>query len=173
MRRWRWPPRRRRARPGLCSKREARVGSRGPRRRPHPKAPRLEQGLIEKPACGRRPGLRVPGAPLGGGARSATVPVPWPWLERTSSRLSESCRGRRVFELLAYGTLFMRRPDARIEQLQELMGHADISTTPAYLHQNASDLEAAVLAQHAARATLAADAHRRRDRARARAQARS
>ena len=72
-----------------------------------------------------------------------------------------------------YGTLFMRRPDARIEQLQKLMGHADISTTAAYLHQNASDLEAAVLAQHPARATLAADAQRRRDRARARAQARS
>lgn len=53
------------------------------------------------------------------------------------------------------------------------MGHADISTTAAYLHQNASDLEAAVLAQHPARATLAADAQRRRDRARARAQARS
>ena len=41
----------------------------------------------------------------------------------------------------------MRRPDARIEQLQKLMGHADISTTAAYLHQSASDLEAAVLAQ--------------------------
>ncbi len=71
-----------------------------------------------------------------------------------------------------YGTLFMGRPDARIEQLQKLMGHADISTTAAYLHQSASDLEAAVLAQHPARATLAADAQRRRNRARARAQAR-
>ena len=71
-----------------------------------------------------------------------------------------------------YGTLFMGRPDARIEQLQKLMGHADISTTAAYLHQSASDLEAAVLAQHRARATLVADAQRRRNRARARAQAR-
>ena len=72
-----------------------------------------------------------------------------------------------------YGTLFIGRPDARIEQLQKLMGHADISTTAVYLHQSASDLEAAVLAQHPARATLAADAQRRRNRARARAQARS
>lgn len=71
-----------------------------------------------------------------------------------------------------YGTLFMCRPDARIEQLQKLMGHADVSTNAAYLHQSASDLEAAVLAQHAARSTLAADTQRRRERARARAQAR-
>ncbi|HEY2201281.1 MAG TPA: tyrosine-type recombinase/integrase [Solirubrobacteraceae bacterium] len=63
-----------------------------------------------------------------------------------------------------YGTLFMARPDARIEQLQKLMGHADISTTAVYLHQTATDLEAAVLAQHPARATLAADAERRRQR---------
>ncbi|MBV9197301.1 MAG: tyrosine-type recombinase/integrase [Solirubrobacterales bacterium] len=68
-----------------------------------------------------------------------------------------------------YGTLFMARPDARIEQLQKLMGHADISTTAVYLHQTASDLEAAVLAQDPARATLAADAQRRSQRARARA----
>lgn len=71
-----------------------------------------------------------------------------------------------------YGTLFMERPDARREQLQKLMGHADISTTAAYLHQSASDLEAAALAQHPARATLTADAQRRRNRARARAGAR-
>lgn len=72
-----------------------------------------------------------------------------------------------------YGTLFMGRPGARIEQLQQLMGHADISTTAVYLHQTASDLEAAVLAQNPAqteaRTTLAADARRRRQRARARA----
>ena len=67
----------------------------------------------------------------------------------------------------------MGRPDARIEQLQKLVGHADISNTPAYLHQSTSDLEAAVLAQHPARATLAADVQRRRNRARVHAQARS
>jgi site-specific recombinase XerD len=71
-----------------------------------------------------------------------------------------------------YGTLFMARPGARIEQLQTLMGHADISTTSVYLHQTADDLEAAVLAQHpTARATLAAHAQRRRQRAQQRARA--
>ena len=63
----------------------------------------------------------------------------------------------------------MAKPEARIEQLQTLMGHADLSTTSVYLHQIAQDLEAAVLAQHSARGTLAADARRRRARARARA----
>ncbi len=67
----------------------------------------------------------------------------------------------------------MRRPDARIEQVQKLMGHADVSATASYLHQNASGREAAVLGQHPARATLPADAERRRNRARARAEARS
>ena len=52
--------------------------------------------------------------------------------------------------------------------LSKLMGHADISTTAAYLHQSATDLDAAVLAQHPARATLAAEAERRRQRAWAR-----
>ncbi len=67
-----------------------------------------------------------------------------------------------------YGTLFMAKPEARIEQLQTLMGHADLSTTSVYLHQAARDLEAAVLAQHPARETLAAYAQRRRQRARQR-----
>ena len=39
-----------------------------------------------------------------------------------------------------YGTLFMTRPNARIEQLQTLMGHADLSTTSVYLRQTAHDL---------------------------------
>ena len=52
-----------------------------------------------------------------------------------------------------YGTLFMTRPNARTEQLQTLMGHADISTTSVYLHHTTHDLEAAVLEQHPARAT--------------------
>ena len=69
----------------------------------------------------------------------------------------------------AYGTLFMAKPEARIEQLQTLMGHADLSTISVYLHQSAGDLEAAVLVQHPARATLAAYAQRRRQRARERA----
>ena len=68
-----------------------------------------------------------------------------------------------------YGTLFMTRPGARIEQLQTLMGHADISTTSVYLHHTAHDLEAAVLGQNPARATLSADAHRRHQRTHQRA----
>ena len=52
--------------------------------------------------------------------------------------------------------------DARIEQVQKLIGHADISTTAVYLHLSASDLEAAVLAQDPARAALAPDTPRRR-----------
>lgn len=67
-----------------------------------------------------------------------------------------------------YGTLFMAPPGARIEQLQALMGHADISTTSIYLHHNANDLEAAVLDQQPGRTTLAAHAQRRRQRARER-----
>jgi site-specific recombinase XerD len=70
-----------------------------------------------------------------------------------------------------YGTLFMTRPEARIEQLQTLMGHADLSTTSVYLHQSARDLEAAVLAQQPARDTLAAYANHRRQRAHRRARA--
>lgn len=70
-----------------------------------------------------------------------------------------------------YGTLFMRRPGARIEQLQVLMGHVDISTTTVYVHHSAEDLEAAVLGQHPGRDVLAAEAQRRRQRARKRSRA--
>jgi integrase/recombinase XerD len=68
-----------------------------------------------------------------------------------------------------YGTLFMRRPHAKIEQLQTLMGHSDISTTSVYLHHTARDLEAAVVGLSPAYSTLTSDAARRRDRARRRA----
>ncbi|MGH3261721.1 MAG: tyrosine-type recombinase/integrase, partial [Trebonia sp.] len=68
-----------------------------------------------------------------------------------------------------YGTLFMTRPNARIEQLQALMGHADISTTSVYLHHTAQDLEAAVLGPSSAHQTLAEHTQRRRQRARIRA----
>ena len=64
-----------------------------------------------------------------------------------------------------YRTLFIAKPEARIEQLQTLMGHADLSTTSDYLYHAARDLEAAVLAQHPARETLAAYAQRRHQRA--------
>ncbi len=67
-----------------------------------------------------------------------------------------------------YGTLFMRRDKARIEQLQVLMGHVDISTTTVYVHHSAEDLEAAVLSQHPGRDILAAHAQRRRSRVKAR-----
>ena len=66
-----------------------------------------------------------------------------------------------------YGTLFMRRPGARLEQLRELLGHASIETTSVYVHQTAEDLEAAVLARETPNA-LAADAERRRRRSAAR-----
>lgn len=63
-----------------------------------------------------------------------------------------------------YGTLFMADPDAKIERLQALMGHASISTTARYLHQTDDDLEAAVDRPPAPRSLLAADARRRRER---------
>ncbi len=60
-----------------------------------------------------------------------------------------------------YGTLFMTRPDAKLQQLQMLMGHADISTTAGYLHQREEDLEAAVDGPLPPRPLLAADTSRR------------
>ncbi len=60
-----------------------------------------------------------------------------------------------------YGTLFMARPDAKLQQLRVLMGHADISTTAGYLHQTDEDLEAAVDGPPPPQALLAADARRR------------
>ena len=61
-----------------------------------------------------------------------------------------------------YGTLFMSRPEAKLQQLRVLMGHADISTTAGYLHERDEELEAAVDGPPPAGALLAADARRRR-----------
>jgi site-specific recombinase XerC len=44
-----------------------------------------------------------------------------------------------------YGTLYMRRPRARLEDLRVLMGHESIETTSIYLHTRAQDVEAAML----------------------------
>jgi site-specific recombinase XerC len=44
-----------------------------------------------------------------------------------------------------YGTLYMRRPRARLEDLRVLLGHESIETTSVYLHARAQDVEAAVL----------------------------
>ncbi len=61
-----------------------------------------------------------------------------------------------------YGSLYMRRPAARVEDLRILMGHASIDTTAVYVHRTQDDLERAVLASagHAAE-VLAASARRR------------
>lgn len=68
-----------------------------------------------------------------------------------------------------YGTLYMRRPGAKLEDLRTLMGHASISTTLVYHHHRDADLLAAVAANeaHAADA-LALSAQRREQRAAAR-----
>lgn len=68
-----------------------------------------------------------------------------------------------------YGTLFMAKRDAKLKQLQRLMGHASIATTAGYLHDSDEDLQAAVDGAPAPRALLAADAHRRRARSARRA----
>jgi len=60
--------------------------------------------------------------------------------------------------------------EARIEQLQTPVGHADISTVSVYRHQTTRDLEAAVVGQHPSCDTLTPYAQRRRRRARERAQ---
>lgn len=41
-----------------------------------------------------------------------------------------------------YGTLYMRRPIAKLEDLRLLMRHADISTTLVYRHAREQDVEA-------------------------------
>jgi site-specific recombinase XerD len=60
-----------------------------------------------------------------------------------------------------YGTQFMRKPNARLEQLRVLMGHASIETTAGYIHHTEADLEAAVLDHHGPTDVLTADAQRR------------
>ena len=55
----------------------------------------------------------------------------------------------------------MACPDAKLQQLRLLIGHADISTTAGYLHQSDEDLEAAVDGPPPPRVLLAADAGRR------------
>lgn len=54
----------------------------------------------------------------------------------------------------------MARPDAKLQQLRVLIGHADISATAGYLHQRDEDLEATVDGPPS-RALLAVDARRR------------
>jgi integrase/recombinase XerD len=70
-----------------------------------------------------------------------------------------------------YGTLFMRRPNARLERLRELMGHASIDTTAVYIHHTHDDLEQAVLDNQRATNILAAHQERRHRYAQRRAQA--
>lgn len=50
-----------------------------------------------------------------------------------------------------FATLYMQRDGARLEHLQQLMGHASIDTTAQYLHTTATELEADATArdQHA------------------------
>jgi integrase len=71
-----------------------------------------------------------------------------------------------------YGTLYMRRPRARLEDLRVLMGHESIETTTIYLHARAEDVEAAVLdnqahAGDALRTNSVRSGERRRQRLRA------
>ena len=61
----------------------------------------------------------------------------------------------------ARGKLCMAHPTARIEQLEELTRHDEVSTTAVCTYQNARDLEATVVL-NSARAPVAADAGRRR-----------
>ena len=63
-----------------------------------------------------------------------------------------------------YGTLFMARDGAKLQQLRVLMGHADISTTAGYLHATNEDLETAVDGPPPPRALLADHARRRQAR---------
>ena len=67
-----------------------------------------------------------------------------------------------------YGTLFMRRPRARLERLRELRGHASIDTTAVYVHHTHDDLEQAVLDNQPNDDILTAHHERRRRRTHAR-----
>lgn len=48
-----------------------------------------------------------------------------------------------------FATLYMQRPDARLQHLQLLMGHAAIDTTSEYLHTSARELEADAVTREA------------------------
>ena len=63
-----------------------------------------------------------------------------------------------------YGTLFMRGPNARLDRLRQLMGHASIDTTAVYVHHTQDDLEQAVLENRPAADVLRAHDDRRRRR---------
>ena len=60
-----------------------------------------------------------------------------------------------------FATLYMRRPGARLEHLQALMGHASIKTTADYVHVVAEELEADVDARDRGLSALERDRRRR------------
>lgn len=60
-----------------------------------------------------------------------------------------------------FATLYMQRPNARLEHLQQLMGHASIDTTSQYLHTTADELEADAVARDRGASVLDRDKRRR------------
>ncbi len=88
--------------------------------------------------------------------------------------LAAGVEGRRAHPHVlrhTYGTLYMSRPGARIEDLRILMGHASVQTTAVYVHKSRADIEEAVLANqaHASDVLHASAARRERRAARRRA----